>query len=108
MVPSREPATRYSREHFKTASRDEWIKRPDRTAKRSYQSLIGEQLDPTGASRFYDGLTWHLALGEAFNNHPKNFEVVSACRVMPLFSAHGGLFYEDAIWPTHGILTVKP
>lgn len=80
-------------EHFKAAlGHEEWIKRRDVTAKRFYQSLIGEKPDPTGVGKFYDGkdlFAWYLFLGEAFNDHPQNYEVVFGCRVMPVFSALG-------------------
>ncbi|MDK1389673.1 transposase [Sinorhizobium sp. 8-89] len=80
-------------EHLKAAmSHEEWFKRRDQTAKRFYRSLIGEQPDPTGAGKFYDEtdlFAWYLFLGEAFNDHPQNYEVVDGCRVMPIFSAPG-------------------
>lgn len=80
-------------EHLKSAMGDaEWRTRRDATAKRFYRSLVGEQPDPSGMGRFFDGrdlFAWYLFQGEAFNDHPQNYEVVSGCRVIPVFAALG-------------------
>ena len=85
---------------FKTLiSEAEWKDRRDKVAKRFYQSLVGELQDPTGIGRFFDDrdkFGWYLFLGEAFTDHPWNYEVVFGSRVIPVLAAIGrnldGLF----------------
>lgn len=70
----------------------EWIERRNAVATRFYQSLVGELQDPTGIGRFFDDrdkFGWYLFLGESFNEHPWNYEVVYGCRVVPVFGAIG-------------------
>jgi hypothetical protein len=70
----------------------EWPVRRDAAAKRFYQSLIGECSDPTGKGRFFDErdmFGWHLFLGEAFTDHPWNYDVVFGCHVIPILGAIG-------------------
>jgi hypothetical protein len=78
---------------FKTfISADEWKDRRNNAAKRFYQSLVGELQDPTGVGRFFDDrdkFGWYLFLGEAFTDHPWNYEVVFGCSVIPIFAAVG-------------------
>lgn len=80
-------------EHLKSAmGQEEWRVRRDATAKRFYRSLIGEHPDPKGMGRYFDGkdlFAWYLFLGEAFNDHPQNYEVVYGCRVIPILAALG-------------------
>ncbi|MBB4388553.1 hypothetical protein GGE61_004898 [Rhizobium leguminosarum] len=80
-------------EHLKSAmGQEEWRIRRDATAKRFYKSLIGEHPDPTGMGKYFDNrdlLAWYLFLGEAFNDHPQNYEVVYGCRVVPVLAALG-------------------
>ncbi|MGO7347826.1 transposase [Rhizobium ruizarguesonis] len=80
-------------EHLKSVMGDkEWRVRRDAAAKRFYRSLVGEQADPTGKGKFYDSsdvFAWYLFQGEAFNDHPQNYEVVSGCRVIPVLAALG-------------------
>jgi len=69
---------------------DQWTKRREAVATRFYNSLIGELNDPTG--RYFDeddSFGWYLFLGEAFNDHPHNYEVVYGCRVIPILAAIG-------------------
>ena len=71
---------------------EEWKERRDKAAKRFYQSLVGELNDPTGIGRFFDNrdqFGWYLFLGEAFTDHPWNYEVIFGCRVVPVFAAIG-------------------
>jgi hypothetical protein len=70
----------------------EWPARREDVAKRFYQSLVGEctDLDPKG--RYFndrDMFGWYLFLGEAFNDHPWNYEVLFGCRVIPILGAIG-------------------
>jgi hypothetical protein len=70
----------------------EWEQRRDAVAKRFYQSLVGEFVDPTGVGRFFDdrdSFGWYLFLGEAFTDHPWNYEIVFGCRVVPILAAIG-------------------
>ena len=73
-------------------SEDEWIERRSAVAKRFYQSIVGEFVDPSGLGRFFndqDQFGWYLFLGEAFTDHPWNYELVYGCRVIPVFAAIG-------------------
>jgi len=66
--------------------------RRDAIAKRFYQSLIGEVADPTGKGRYFDNedmFGWYLFLGEAFTDHPWNYEVFFRCHVIPVLGAIG-------------------
>ncbi len=78
---------------FKTLIADaEWTSRRAEIAKRFYQSLVGELDDPMGIGRFFDGrdkFGWYLFFGEAFTDHPWNYEVTFGCRVVPIFAAIG-------------------
>jgi hypothetical protein len=68
----------------------EWPIRRDAIAKRFYRSLIGEFLDPTGKGRYFDErdiFGWYLFLGEAFTDHPWNYEVFFGCHVIPILGA---------------------
>ena len=80
-------------EWFKTLITEaDWKDRRDKVAKRFYQALVGELNDPTGIGRYFDDLdkfAWYLFLGEAFNDHPWNYEVVFGCRVVPILGAIG-------------------
>jgi len=80
-------------EHLKSAmGQEQWRVRRDATAKRFYRSLIGEHPDPTGMGKYFDNrdlFAWYLFLGEAFNDHPQNYEVVYGCRVVPILAALG-------------------
>jgi hypothetical protein len=70
----------------------DWPARRDAVAKRFYQSLIGEYADPTGTGRYFDGkdmFGWYLFLGEAFTDHPWNYEVFFGCHVIPILAAIG-------------------
>lgn len=70
----------------------EWPKRRDAVAKRFYQSLIGEFADLSGKGRFFgeaDTFGWYLFLGEAFTDHPWNYEVNFGSRVVPVLAAIG-------------------
>jgi hypothetical protein len=61
-------------------------------SKRFYQSLVGEFADITGKGRFFndkDLFGWYLFLGEAFTDHPWNYEVIFGCRVIPILAAIG-------------------
>jgi hypothetical protein len=73
-------------------SADDWVKRRDAVAKRFYQSLVGELDDPSCVGRIFDDrdmFGWYLFLGEAFTDHPWNYEVVFGSRVVPVFAAIG-------------------
>ena len=78
---------------FKTLITDtEWKDRRDKVAKRFYQALVGELQDATGVGRFFDDrdkFGWYLFLGEAFTDHPWNYEVGYGCRVIPILAAIG-------------------
>ena len=80
-------------EYFKSLIKPaEWVARRAIVAKRFYQSLIGELDDPTGKGKFFDDsdlFAWYLFLGEAFSDHPWNYEVIYGCRVVPIFAAIG-------------------
>lgn len=70
----------------------EWPVRRDAVAKHFYRSLIGECRDPTGKGRFFndrDMSGWYLFLGEAFTDHPWNYEVMFGCHVIPILGAIG-------------------
>jgi hypothetical protein len=70
----------------------EWPIRRDATAKRFYRSLIGEFPDATGKGRYFDErdmFGWYLFLGEAFTDHPWNYEVFFGCHVIPVLGAIG-------------------
>jgi hypothetical protein len=70
----------------------EWHARRDTIAKRFYQSLVGEFTDMTGKGRYFDEkdlFGWYLFLGEAFTDHPWNYEVIFGCRVVPILAAIG-------------------
>jgi hypothetical protein len=72
--------------------KEEWPVRRDIVAKRFYQSLVGEFTDITGKGRYFDDkdlFGWYLFLGEAFTDHPWNYEVVFGCRVVPILAAIG-------------------
>ena len=71
---------------------EEWKERREAAAWRFYRSLVGELEDPTGEGRFYgleDLFGWYLFLGEAFTDHPQNYEVFYGCRVVPILAAIG-------------------
>jgi hypothetical protein len=73
-------------------SKGEWPIRRDAVAKRFYKSLIGECPDPTGKGRYFDDrdlFGWYLFLGEAFTDHPWNYEVFFGCHVIPILGAIG-------------------
>jgi hypothetical protein len=80
-------------EYFKSLmTPEDWVARRAAVAKRFYQSLIGELDDPTGKGKFFkDGelFDWYLFLGEAFTDHPWNYEVIYGCRVVPILAAIG-------------------
>lgn len=88
-----EPMVKRYVEHLKEfVGAEEWVRRRDAAALQFYRSLIGEAEDPAGKGRFFcggDTFAWYLFLGEAFNDHPQNYEVVFGCRVIPIFSALG-------------------
>jgi len=70
----------------------EWPIRRDAVAKRFYHSLSGEYPDPTGKGRYFDErdmFGWYLFLGEAFTDHPWNYEVFFGCHVIPILGAIG-------------------
>jgi hypothetical protein len=70
----------------------EWARRRDAVARRFYQSLVGEFKDLSGKGRFFndrDMFGWYLFLGEAFTDHPWNYEVSFGCRVIPMLAAIG-------------------
>lgn len=70
----------------------EWRSRRDAASKRFYQSLVGELSDATGKGRYFDNADafgWYLFLGEAFTDHPWNYEVVFGSRVIPFLAAIG-------------------
>lgn len=71
---------------------DQWEVRREAAAWWFLRSLVGEKHDPTGDGRFYnleDLFAWYLFLGEAFTDHPHNYEVVYGSRVVPVFAAIG-------------------
>jgi hypothetical protein len=78
---------------FKTLMTEaEWHARRDAVAKRFYKSLVGEVVDPKGVGRFFDDrdmFGWYLFLGEAFTDHPWNYEVIFGSRVVPVLAAIG-------------------
>jgi hypothetical protein len=80
-------------EYFRTLMEpSEWIARRAAVGKRFYQSLIGELGDPTDKGEFYedrDLFAWYLFLGEAFTDHPWNYEVIYGSRVVPILAAVG-------------------
>ena len=72
--------------------KDEWSARRDTVAKRFYQCLVGEFDDETGRGRYFDDrdmFGWYLFLGEAFTDHPWNYELMFGCRVIPILGAIG-------------------
>src|SRR5438128_848653 len=79
--------------YFKSLMKpEEWVARRATVAKRFYQSLIGEVDDPTGKGQYFDNrdlFDWYLFLGEAFTDHPWNYEVIYGCRVVPILAAIG-------------------
>jgi hypothetical protein len=71
----------------------EWPPRREAVAKRFYQTLVHEFDDPTGEGRYFDNrdmFGWYLFLGEAYTDHPWNYEVTFGCRVIPILAAIGG------------------
>lgn len=72
--------------------RDEWKRRREAAAWRFYRSLVGELQNPVGEGRYYgleDLFGWYLFLGEAYTDHPQNYEVFYGCRVVPILAAIG-------------------
>jgi hypothetical protein len=70
----------------------EWTGRRDAVARRFYRSLVGELKDLSGKGRLFndrDMFGWYLFLGEAFTDHPWNYEVSFGCRVIPILAAIG-------------------
>jgi hypothetical protein len=80
-------------EYFKSLMKEgEWEERRHAIAMRFYETLIGQFDDPSGKGKFFDEsdlFGWFLFLGEAFTDHPQNYEVVYGCRVVPLLAAIG-------------------
>jgi hypothetical protein len=80
-------------EYFKSLMKPEdWVARRAAIAERLYQSLIGELEDPAGKGKFFDDrdlFDWYLFLGEAFTDHPWNYEVIYGCRVVPILIGIG-------------------
>ncbi len=71
---------------------ENWKARREEAAWRFYRSLVGEQSDPSGEGRYYhlkDLFGWYLFLGEAFTDHPQNYEVFYGSRVVPILAAIG-------------------
>lgn len=71
---------------------ENWHSRREAIAKHFYQSLVGEASDPTGKGKYYtddDVFAWHLFQGEAFTDHPWNYEVIFGARVIPVLAAIG-------------------
>lgn len=79
--------------YFKSLiSDEEWISRRAAVAKRFYQGLIGEDVDPSGKGKYFDDrdlFGWYLFLAEAFTDHPWNYEIIFGCRIIPIFVAIG-------------------
>jgi hypothetical protein len=70
----------------------EWPARRDAVARVFYQTLVGERIDLDPKGRFFndrDMFGWYLFLGEAFNDHPWNYEVIYGSRVVPVLGAIG-------------------
>lgn len=87
------PELKRSVEFFKSLMRpEEWETRRYNIGMRFNQSLIGELNNTSGKGKFFDDddlFGWYLFLGEAFNDHPQNYEVVFGCRVVPVLAAIG-------------------
>jgi hypothetical protein len=57
----------------------EWETCREAIAKLFYHSLVGEVGDPSGKGKYFDDgdlFGWYLFLGEAFTDHPWNYEVI--------------------------------
>ncbi len=70
----------------------DWSARRLATAKWYYETLINQSGDPSGKGRFYnerDLIGWYLFLGEAFTDHPWNYELIFGCHVVPILAAIG-------------------
>jgi len=68
-----------------------WEARRAAIAMRFYQSLIGE-IDPADKGKYYDDrdlIGWYLFLGEAFTDHPWNYEIYYGCRIIPVLATLG-------------------
>jgi hypothetical protein len=87
------PELKRAVEYFKSLIKaDEWASRRAAVAKRFYQSLIGELDNPADKGKYFDDrdlFGWYLFLGEAFTDHPWNYEVIYGSRVVPIFAAIG-------------------
>lgn len=69
---------------------DEWSARRLEATQRFYEMMVGNIPDDVG--RYFsnqDSFGWYLFLGEAFNDHPWNYEVFFGSRVIPLLAAIG-------------------
>ena len=70
----------------------DWPTRRAAVARLFYQSLVGERTDLDPRGRYFndkDMFGWYLFLGEAFTDHPWNYEVVFGSRVVPILGAIG-------------------
>ena len=70
----------------------EWVVRRKAAAERFYRSLVGDLVSRADNGRLYnqkDFIAWYLFLGEAFNNHPINYEVHHGSRIVPVLAAIG-------------------
>lgn len=86
-----QPDLRQAVDYFKSLLKEgEWEGRRAAIATRFYQSLIGER--PTEKGTYYDDrdlFGWFLFLGEAFNDHPWNYEIYYGSRVVPVLATIG-------------------
>jgi len=73
-------------------AKGEWKTRRQAAARRLYQSLSLKLEDPSDKGRFFDErdlFGWYLFLGEAFTDHPWNYELLFGCHVVPVLAAIG-------------------
>jgi len=71
-------------------SPEAWQRRRGAAAKRFYEALNGENKDTAGI--YYDKedqFGWYLFQGEAFTDHPWNYEVFLVCHIVPIFASIG-------------------
>lgn len=87
-----QPDLKLAVEYFKSLLKEgEWEGRRTAIATRFYQSLVGER-PATEKGTYYDDrdlFGWFLFLGEAFNDHPWNYEIYYGSRVVPVLATIG-------------------
>lgn len=80
-------------EYFRSLiTAEAWEPRRAAVAKRFYEMLTSSVTSDIGKGKFFDDrdlFGWYLFLGESFNDHPWNYEVIYGCRVIPVFAAIG-------------------